>query len=173
MSYLEPAVSSLQQVAQLQILEVRLKPQVVLGRISHHGPADALRQTKTRVAAPAAGVVVRRTGRAGQSLADGAGWRQLTGAVFVLAAAGVELLREFPKLVVLRAVEERLEVAQPVGLGPAAGIQNRGGDIIYSTGGTLAQRRKKNCIALVVLLLGQLHAVAANLKLFTIISISY
>lgn len=60
-AYLQPAVGSLQQVAQFQILEVRLKSQVVLGGVCHHGPADALCQAKTRIAAPAASVVVRCT----------------------------------------------------------------------------------------------------------------
>lgn len=56
--YLQSAVRSLQQVAQLYILEVCLKTQVVLCRVSYHGPADPLHQGEARVAAPTTGVVV-------------------------------------------------------------------------------------------------------------------
>lgn len=129
-SYLQPAVGSLQQVPQLQILEVRLKSQVVLGGVGHHGPADALRQAKTGVAAPTASVVVRCARSTGCSFADGAGWRQLARAVFILTAASVKLLWELTKLVVLWAVQEWLEVAQPVGLGPAPGVKNTGKTLI-------------------------------------------
>lgn len=100
-SYLQSPVGSLQQVAKLQILEVGLKPQVVLCRVGHHGAADALSQSEARIAAPTAGLVVGRTPGAGGTFPDGAGWRQLTGAVFILAAAAVELLREVAQLVVL------------------------------------------------------------------------
>lgn len=114
--YLQSPVGSLQQVAKLQILQVGLKSQVVLSGVSHHGPAHALCQSEAGVAAPAAGLVVRRARRAAGPLPNRAGRRQLTGAVFVLAAAAAELLRELPQLVVLRAVQQRLEAAQPVGL---------------------------------------------------------
>lgn len=112
--YLQPPVSSLQQVAQLQILEVRLEAQVVLGGVRHHGPAGPLRQGEAQVAAPAAGVVVWCTRGAGRALPNGAGRRQLTGAVLVSAAAAVELLGECTKLVVLRAIQQRLEMTQPI-----------------------------------------------------------
>lgn len=121
LQYLQPPVSSLQQVAKLQILEVGLKSQVVLSGVSHRGSADPLRQSEAGVAAPAAGLVVWRACGAPGPFPNGAGRRQLTGAVFVLADAAAELLGELPQLVVLRAVQQRLEVAQPVG--PRAGAR--------------------------------------------------
>lgn len=117
--YLQPSVCSLQQVAQLQILEVRLEAQVVLGGVGHHGLAGSLHQAEALVAAPAAGVVVQCARRTGDTFADGAGRRQLTGAVLVSAAAAVQLLRECTKLVVLRTIQERLEMIQPERLRPA------------------------------------------------------
>ena len=68
-------------------------------------------------------MVVRRASRAGRAFPDGAGRGQLARAVLIAAAAAVELLGERTQLVVLRAVQERLEVTQPVGLGPG---QKRG-----------------------------------------------
>ncbi|TNN58309.1 hypothetical protein EYF80_031492 [Liparis tanakae] len=100
---------NLQPVAQLQILEVHLESQVVLRRVRHHGPAGPLRQGKARVAAPAAGVVFWCTCLARRALPDEAGRRQVTRAVVVSAAAAVELLGECTKLVVLRAIQERLQ----------------------------------------------------------------
>ena len=118
--YLQSPVGSLQQVAKLQILEVGLQSQVVLSGVGHHGSADALREGEARVAAPAARLVVWSARRAAGALPDGAGWRQLTGVVFKLAAAAAELLGELAQLVVLRAVQQRLEAAQPVGARAAA-----------------------------------------------------
>lgn len=73
-------------------------------------------QSEAGIAAPAAGLVVWRARRAAGPFPNRAGRRQLTGAVFVLADAAVELLGELTQLVVLRAVQQRLEPAQPVGL---------------------------------------------------------
>lgn len=99
--YLQPPVSSLQQVAKLQVLEVGLKSQVVLCGVGHHRSAAPLCQSEAGVAAPTSGLVVWCTRRAGGTFPNRAGRRQLTGAVLVLAAAAVELLREFTQLVVL------------------------------------------------------------------------
>lgn len=55
---------------------------------------------------------------------NGAGRWQLTGAVLVSTAAAAELLGERAELVVLRAIQERLEMTQPVGLRP---VQEREG----------------------------------------------
>lgn len=77
------------------------------------------------VAAPAAGVVVRRARGAGGTFADRAGRRQLAGAVLVSAAAAVELLGERTQLVVLRTIQEGLEVTQPVGPRPGREARER------------------------------------------------
>lgn len=123
--YLQPPVSSLQQVAKLQILEVGLKSQVVFRRVSHHRSAHPLCQPEARIAAPTAGLVIWCARRAGGTFPDRAGWRQLTGAVLVLAGAAVELLGEFAELVVLRAIQKGLEMAQPVGLRAVSGNEGK------------------------------------------------
>ena len=80
-----------------------------------------MHQGKARIAAPTAGVVVWGTGSARGALPGDAGRWQLTGAVLIAACAAMELLREGAQLVVLRAVEQGLEVAEPEGPRPAGG----------------------------------------------------
>ena len=117
--HLQPPVRPLQEVAQLQVLEVRLEAQVVLRGVGHHGPAGALAEHVAGVAAAAAGMVVAGAGGTGASFADGARGGHLAGGVLVGTDARVELLGEGPQLVVLGAVEKGLEIVEPVRLWPA------------------------------------------------------
>lgn len=116
--HLQAPVGALQQVAELQVLEVCLEAQVVLGGVGHHGPAGTLAEHVAGVTTPAAGVVVAGAGRAGPSLTNRA-WRgHLAGGLLVGTDACVQLLGEGAQLVVLGAVEQRLKIVEPVSLWP-------------------------------------------------------
>lgn len=102
----DAVVSLLQEVAQLQVLQVRLEAYVVVGGVWHFVAAHPLAQHVTLVAGGAAGAVLVGAGGAGGALAHGAGDHGLAGGVLVGAGAAAGLLQIGAHVVVLAAVHD-------------------------------------------------------------------
>lgn len=109
------SVGFLQQVFHLQVLQVSLKANVVVSRLSDFRLAQSLAQHVARVAGAAAGSVVRCTCQASRGIAHGAGQKGCAHDLVVGTGAGVGLLREAAQEAVLIAVEKRLDAREPVG----------------------------------------------------------
>ena len=115
----DAVVAFLQQVAQLQVLQVRLEADVVVGGVGHLVAARALTQHVALVAGGAAWAVLVGAGRAGGALAHRAGDDALAGGVLVGTWAAARLLQVRADVVVLAAVHDGEDVVQPVAEGPA------------------------------------------------------
>jgi len=114
----DAVVSLLQQVAELQVLQVRLEADVVIGGVGHLVAARALAQHVTLVAGGAAGAVLVGAGGARGALPHRAGDHTLAGGVLVGAGAAPGLLQVEADVVVLAAVHDGEDVLQPVAVGP-------------------------------------------------------
>lgn len=117
---LNPPVRLLQQILHLQVLQVRLEADVVLGGVSHLGLAEPLAQHVAGVAAAAARAVVGGAAQAGGAIAERAGQEAVAGHLVVGTGARVGLLRKAAQEPILVAVEEGLDAVEPVVGRPAA-----------------------------------------------------
>lgn len=109
------SVRLLQQVFHLEVLQVSLKANIVIGGLGDLRLAEPLAQHVARVAGATAGAVVRGAGQAGGGVAHRA--RQERGAdhLVVRASARVRLFRKAAQEAVLITVEKRLDASEPVG----------------------------------------------------------
>lgn len=109
------SVRLLQQVFHLEVLQISLKANIVIGGLGDLRLAEPLAQHVARVAGATAGAVVRGAGQAGGGVAHRA--RQERGAdhLVVRASARVRLFRKAAQEAVLITVEKRLDASEPVG----------------------------------------------------------
>lgn len=112
--HLDPPVRLLQQIPHLQVLQVRLEADVVLGGVGHLGLAEPLAQHVAGVAATAARAVVGGAAQARGAVPHRAGQGTLAHHLVVGARARVGFLGKAPQQPVLVAVEERLDAVEPV-----------------------------------------------------------
>lgn len=119
----DAVVTFLQKVAELQVLQVCLKADVVVSGVGHFIAAHALAQHVTLVAGGAARAVLIRAGGAGGALAHSAGDHTLAGGVLIGAGAAPSLLQVGTNVVVLTAVHDREDVVEPVAERPATETQ--------------------------------------------------
>lgn len=112
--HLDPPVGLLQQILHLQVLQVSLEADVVLGGVGHLRLAQPLAQHVAGVAAAAARAVVGGAAQAGGAVPHRAGQGPVAGHLVIGARARVGLLGEAPQQPVLVAVEERLDAVEPV-----------------------------------------------------------
>ena len=89
--HLQPPVGFLQQVFHLQVLQVSLEADVVVGGLGDLGFAEALAQHVARVARATAGAVVWGAGEAGGRVAHRAGQEGRADHLVIGTRAGVRL----------------------------------------------------------------------------------
>lgn len=102
----DAVVALLQEEAQLHVLQVRLKADVVVGGVWHLVAAHALAQHVALVAGGAARAVLIGAGRTRCALPHRAGDHALAGGVLVGAGAAPGLLNVGANVIVLAAVHD-------------------------------------------------------------------
>lgn len=116
----DAVVAFLQEEALLDVLQVRLEADVVVGGVGHLVAAHALAQHVALVAGGAAGAVLVGAGGAGGALAHRAGDHALARGVLIGARAAPGLLQVGADVAVLTAVHDGKDVVEPVAERPAA-----------------------------------------------------
>lgn len=116
----DAVVALLQEEALLDVLQVRLEADVVVGGVGHLVAAHALAQHVALVAGGASGAVLVGAGGAGGALTHRAGDHALARGVLIGARAAPGLLQVGADVAVLTAVHDGKDVVEPVAEGPAA-----------------------------------------------------
>lgn len=115
----DAVVTLLQEKAQLFVLQVRLKANVVVGGVGHFIATHTLAQHVPMVACGTAGAVLIGAGGTGGALTYHTGDHALAWRVLIWARAAPGLLKVGANVVILTAVHYREDIIQPVAERPA------------------------------------------------------